>query len=84
MEQNEMTNNEVMEIAEEIVNVGTGRGLKMFGFGVATVVVSGVAYKYAVKPLIKKIKNKKEAKTIEMCEEYDSVSVDDTEYFDQQ
>ena len=83
MENNEMINDEVVEIAEEIASAGTGRGLKMFGLGAATVVVGGVAYKFAVKPLIKKIKNKKEAKAMEFegedLDKSEAVEVDYTE-----
>ena len=83
MDQKEMINEEVVEIAEEIASAGTGRGLKMFGLGAATIVVGGVAYKFGVKPLINKIKAKKEARSIETCEDCDgqceSQFVDETE-----
>lgn len=61
METNEiMTNEEVVEAVEEIVPASSENGL---GIGIAigaTVVLGGVAaYKYIVKPLVAKIKAKK-------------------------
>lgn len=63
MDENIMTTNEeVVELTEEIVKSGFGKSLKMFGIGAATVVVGGVAYKYAVKPLITKWTDNRAAK----------------------
>ena len=60
METNEIMNNEVIEAAEEIVPAGAKS--KAFaavaGVGLA-VLVGGIAYKYAVKPLVAKYKSKK-------------------------
>lgn len=75
---NIMNNEEVMEVAEEIVTGGTGNGLKIAaGAGVA--VVAGVlAYKYIAKPLAAKIKSKKEheVKVDSGTEEFEIVEVD--------
>lgn len=49
-----MTNNEVVEAAEEIVSVGSGNGLKFIGGGVVIAAIG-----YGVYRLIKKIKAKK-------------------------
>jgi len=63
MENENMMNEEVIEMTEGIVKAsGFGKFVK---FGVGAVVVTGVSvvtYKYAVKPLMKKIKNRKTAK----------------------
>ena len=58
-----LTNDEVMEVAEEIIPVGSE---KNFGIGMAVggglALVGGLAYKYIAKPLAAMIKAKKEAK----------------------
>ena len=55
-----ITNEEVMEVTEEIVTANSGRGLKVAaGVGIA-VLVGGLAYKYIVKPMIAKSKESKE------------------------
>ena len=61
MENNEiLTNEEVMETTEEIVNASSGKGLKVAA-GIGLAVLAGVvAYKYIGKPLLAKIKAKKE------------------------
>ena len=61
MENNEiLTNEEVMETTEEIVNAGSGKGFKVAA-GIGLAVLAGVvAYKYIGKPLLAKIKAKKE------------------------
>lgn len=81
MDANEMMNEEVMEATEEIVNSGSGKGFKVAaGVGIA-VLVGGVAYKYAVKPLVAKIKAKKEQKKAEAeAKDYiDAEIVEDSE-----
>lgn len=60
-----MTNDEVIETTEEIVNAGTGKGLKIAaGVGLA-VLGCGIAYKYIIKPVAAKIKAKKEQAMID-------------------
>src|SRR5574344_1372462 len=55
-----MTNDEVIETMEEIMETGTSKGFKIAaGVGLA-VLAGGVAYKYIVKPIAAKIKSKKE------------------------
>lgn len=77
METNEiMTNEEVIETTEEIVKTGTGKWLKVAaGVGLA-VLVGGLAYKYVAKPLVAKIKAKKEQQMIE-SEEVTHFEADD-------
>lgn len=62
METNEiMTNEEVVDTTEEIVKTSSGSCLKKVA-GVGLVVVAGViAYKYIAKPMIAKVKAKKDA-----------------------
>lgn len=58
MENNEiMTNNEVIEAAEDIVNTGSGNGLKALGIVGAVALVGVITYKG-----YKLIKAKREAK----------------------
>ena len=61
MENNEiLTNEEVMVTTEEIVNASSGKGFKVAA-GIGLAVLAGVvAYKYIGKPLLAKIKAKKE------------------------
>ena len=63
MENNEiLTNEEVMETTEEIVNASSGKCFKVAA-GIDLAVLAGVvAYKYIGKPLLAKIKAKKEEK----------------------
>ena len=57
MENNEiLTNEEVMETTEEIVNASSGKGFKVAA-GIGLAVLAGVvAYKYIGKPLLAKAK----------------------------
>ncbi|HHX36723.1 MAG TPA: hypothetical protein GX717_01935 [Clostridiaceae bacterium] len=61
METMEITNNEeVIETTEEIVNASSGKGFRVVA-GVSLAAVVGVAaYRYIVKPIMAKIKAKKE------------------------
>lgn len=55
-----MNNEEVIETTEEIVNASSGKGFKVAA-GVGLTVFGGVvAYKYVVKPIMAKIKARKE------------------------
>lgn len=55
-----MNNEEVIETTEEIVNASSGKGFKVAA-GVGLIVFAGVAaYKYVVKPIVAKIKARKE------------------------
>lgn len=85
MEDNIMTNEEVIELTEEIVDAKLGKGWKRFRIGVVTVVVGGVAYRYAVKPLVKKIKAKRaEKKGFKEDCEYSAGVMDDAIEIDYQ
>lgn len=66
MDTNEiMTNEEVIETTEEIVTASSGKTFKVVA-GVGLTVLGGVvAYKYVIKPLVAKIKAKKEQQKIE-------------------
>lgn len=71
METNEIMNNEevIETTAEEVTKVSSGKGFKVAaGVGLA-VLVGVIAYKYVGKPMIAKIKAKKE-ETMVMDEEY--------------
>ena len=76
MDTNEiMVNEEVIEVTEEIATASSGNGIKMAA-GIGLVVLGGVAaYKYIVKPMVVKIKAKKERQAME--EEF--VKIDDAE-----
>lgn len=63
-----MENNEIMyeeyEVTEEETTTGSGKGLKIAaGVGIATI-VGALAYKFIAKPVIAKIKAKKEQKAL--------------------
>lgn len=67
-----LTNDEVIETAEEIVKAvpsnGFGKGLAA---GVAVAVVGDILVKHVIKPACLKIKNKMEARKAESAEEAD-------------
>jgi len=67
-----MTNNEVIETAEEIVNAGSGKAMKVAGvIGLAT--LGGIfTYKFVVKPITTKLKARKN----ENCEPDEVEDVD--------
>lgn len=65
MENNEIMFEEVMDVTEEIADVGSGKSLSAGKvIGVAALVGGAIAlsYKFVAKPVIAKIKAKKEAK----------------------
>ena len=66
MDTNEiMVNEEVIEATEEIATASSGNGIKMTA-GIGLAVLGGVvAYKYIVKPMVAKIKAKKEQQKID-------------------
>lgn len=65
METNEMMNEGVIETAEEFVKGNSGKGIKVAA-GIGIVVLAGVlAYKYVAKPMIAKIKSKKEIQIVQ-------------------
>jgi hypothetical protein len=66
METNEiMVNEEVMDTTEEIATASSSKGFKV-AVGVGLAVVGGVvAYKYVIKPIVAKIKAKKEQRRID-------------------
>ena len=66
-----MVNEEIIETTEGIATAGSGKGFKVAA-GVGLTVLGGfVAYKYVLKPVIAKIKTKKEQQMID--EEVDNV-----------
>ena len=66
-----MTNKEVIETTEGIATANSGNGIKMAAGIVALAVLGGVgAYRYIVKPMVAKIKAKKEQQAME--EEFDN------------
>lgn len=55
-----MVNEDVIEVTEEIANAGFGKGFKVTA-GIGLTALGGfVAYKYVIKPVMAKIKAKKE------------------------
>ena len=70
MENQEIINDEVIEATEDVMEAGLSKGFKVtIGIGLA-VLAGGLTYKYAVKPMIDKIKAKREEqKTEEDCDD---------------
>ncbi len=59
-----MVNEEIIETTEGIATAGSGNGIKkVVGTGL-TLLVGFVAYKYVIKPVVAKIKAKKEQQRI--------------------
>ena len=73
-----MTNNETIEVAEEIVTAVPGKGLKVAGGIGLAVLACGAAYKFVIKPAIAKHKAKKEQALYD-TEDEKVVTVDYTE-----
>ena len=73
-----MTNEEVVEVTEEIATAGSGKGFKVLA-GVGLTVLGGfVAYKYVIKPVVVKIKSKKEQQKIDAeFDDHDDVEIDE-------
>ena len=79
MDTNEiMVNEEVIETTEEIVTASSGKGFKVTA-GVGLTVLGGfVAYKYVIKPVIAKIKAKKEQQMIDAeFDDFDDAEIDE-------
>lgn len=77
-----MVNEEVVEVTEDMVNVGNGKGFKVAA-GVGLAGLGGYTiYKFIVKPLLAKRKAKKEQQQW-MDEDYDNHEINDEEYFDE-
>lgn len=78
-----ITNEEVIETTEEIVKAGSGKGLKVaVGAGLAILIGINV-YKYVAKPLTAKIKAKKEQSKIIDTVEVEECLVDYDEDVDE-
>ncbi|MDD2298576.1 MAG: hypothetical protein PHU69_02935 [Fermentimonas sp.] len=73
-----MVNEEVIEVTEEIATAGSGNGIKMAA-GIGLAVLGGVvAYKYLVKPMVAKIKAKKEQQKIDAeFDDYEDAEIDE-------
>ena len=79
MDTNEiMVNEEVIEATEEIATAGSGNGIKMAA-GIGLAVLGGVvAYKYIVKPMVAKIKAKKEQQKIDAeFDDFEDAEIDE-------
>ena len=77
-----MVNEEVIEVAEEVVNVGNGKGFKVAA-GVGLAGLGGFAiYRFVVKPLLAKRKAKKEQRLADESVN-DFYEDDNEEYFEE-
>ena len=79
MDTNEiMVNEEVIETTEGIATASSGKGFKVAA-GVGLTVLGGfVAYKYVIKPVMAKIKAKKEQQRInEEVDEFDDAEINE-------
>lgn len=73
-----MVNEDVIEVTEEIATAGFGKGFKVAA-GVGLTVLGGfVAYKYVIKPVVAKIKTKKEQQRMDAeFDDYDDAEIDE-------
>ena len=73
-----MVNEEVIEVTEEIATAGSGNGIKMAA-GIGLVVLGGVAaYKYVIKPMVAKIKAKKEQQRMDAeFDDYEDAEIEE-------
>ena len=79
MDTNEiMVNEDVIEVTEEIATAGSRKGIKV-AVGVGLVVLGGVAtYKYIIKPMVAKIKAKKEQQMMDAeFDEFEDAEIDE-------
>lgn len=73
MNEYELNGEEVMDVAEEIVKVDSGTGFRAgVGIGLALYGVGIVAYKYGVKPMMAKIKAKKNQQEMNRADNVDA------------
>ena len=79
MNTNEIMVNEVIETTEGIATASSGKGFKVTARGISLTVLGGfVAYKYVIKPVIAKIKTKKEQRMIdEEVDDFDDAEIDE-------
>jgi len=79
MDTNEiMVNEDVIEVTEEIATAGSGKGFKVTA-GIGLTVLGGfVAYKYVIKPMVAKIKAKKEQQMMDAeFDEFEDAEIDE-------
>jgi hypothetical protein len=69
MEANEIMQDEVIEMTEEIATAGSGKGWKIAAGVGLTALVGGLLYKFVAKPIVAKIKAKKEKQMVIDCGE---------------
>lgn len=80
MENKEIMTNEVMEATEETIMNDSAKTLKTLGIIGGALLVGGLAYKYAIKPMIQKHKDSKNVdENIIDAEEADFNEVSDSE-----
>lgn len=80
METNEVMTNEVMDATEEVIMNDSVKTLKTLGMIGGALIAGGLAYKYAIKPIIKKYKDSKKVdEDIIDAEETDFSEVSDSE-----
>lgn len=80
MENKDIMTNEVMEATEETIMNDSTKTLKTLGIIGGALLVGGLAYKYAIKPMIQKHKNSKNVdEDIVDAEEADFNEVSDSE-----
>lgn len=73
-----MVNEDVIEVTEEIATAGFGKGFKVAA-GVGLTALGGfVAYKYVIKPMVAKIKAKKEQQRMdEYFDEFEDAEINE-------
>ena len=73
-----MVNGDVIEVTEEIATAGSGKGFKVTA-GIGLTVLGGfVAYKYVIKPMVAKIKAKKEQQKMDAeFDEFEDAEIDE-------
>ena len=79
MDTNEiMVNEEVIETTEEIATASSGKGFKVATTISLTVLGGFIAYKYVIKPVVAKIKAKKEQQRINAeVDDFDDAEIDE-------
>lgn len=80
MDTNEIiTNDEIIEVTEEVLNDGYSKGVIAVGVIGLAIIGCGIAYKYAVKPLMAKLKEKKKLPKI-VDDDWDTETDDEEDY----